>query len=50
MCTDCDFYTRVNHGYKHKPSFFLEDRVRSDLQAKDESVLKQMRLKNPKRQ
>lgn len=49
ICTDCDFYTRVNHGYEHKPSFFSEDRVRPDLQDKDVAVLKQMRLKPLKR-
>lgn len=47
ICTDCDFYTRVNHGNKHKPSFFFQDRVRPDLQRKDIAVLKQMRLKRP---
>jgi hypothetical protein len=45
LCTKCDFHTRVQNT--DKPDFFSEDRIRTDLQDRDRSILKHAIFKRP---
>lgn len=45
ICADCDFHTRAQNT--DRPRFFSEDRVRTDLEEHDLSILKQSIFKRP---
>lgn len=43
ICADCDFHTRIQNT--EKPLFFSEDRVSTDLEERDLSILRQSLFK-----
>ena len=45
ICSDCDFHSRAQMA--EKPAFFSEDRVSTDLEEKDLSILKKSLFKRP---
>jgi hypothetical protein len=45
ICADCDFHARAQNTIR--PSFFSEDRVNTDLEEHDLSILKQSLFKRP---
>lgn len=45
ICGDCDFHTRVQNT--ERPHFFSEDRVNTDLEERDLSVLRQTIFRRP---
>jgi len=48
ICADCDFHTRAQNT--ERPRSFSEDRVSTDLEARDVLILKQSRFKRPPQQ
>jgi hypothetical protein len=45
ICADCDFHTRAQNT--ERPTFFSEDRVSTDLEEQDLSLLKGALFKRP---
>lgn len=45
MCSNCEFHTRAQDT--ERPSFFSEDRVKTDLEERDLAILRQSVFKRP---